>query len=435
MAKGIRAVDPDPTWKKMTRSCKRLLTGLSALRDAHVLIELAQEIGLAEDGMSSELFPLFRGREQAAREEAWAALQGFDSSQWKLYFEVLPDRANKVPIPVFELLALESWNEAYARHRQATRSRSRIAYHRLRIGLKRFRYTVENFLPEWHAKWSSDLKEIQDLLGELHDLDVLWATVVRPAPGFSPEQRAHWREVIDQRRQERLQGYRERMSGRDSLWSRWRADLLDDQSLKSARVVRLSTWASLLDPEPSHARHTAELALKIYDGLTSNGLSQNASSPSARSFLEAAALVHEVGRAKGEKNHHKRTYRMVRRLEPPLGWTKHELSLIGLTARYHRGALPRPEHSGYGSLSIADQRELLFLAGILRLANALDHQHKRQVRQLAIGKSDSSVNLVVRANVEEDPLASLLARERLLLEKALNRPLFIRSTARIRATA
>ena len=45
-------------------------------------------------------------------------------------------------------------------------------YHRLRIAIKRFRYIVENFLPLQHAAWSDDLKQVQDLLGEVHDLDV-----------------------------------------------------------------------------------------------------------------------------------------------------------------------------------------------------------------------------------------------------------------------
>src|SRR5207253_1870982 len=75
-------------------------------------------------------------------------------------------------------------------HRRAMRGRSRIAFHKLRIGIKRFRYIVENFLPEQHAAWGGDLKRVQDLLGEVHDLDVLWATATQ-IHAFPDEESCH----------------------------------------------------------------------------------------------------------------------------------------------------------------------------------------------------------------------------------------------------
>ena len=48
---------------------------------------------------------------------------------------------------VFQVLALEKWQDARRLHSTALRNRSKVALHQLRIGIKRFRYVVENFLP------------------------------------------------------------------------------------------------------------------------------------------------------------------------------------------------------------------------------------------------------------------------------------------------
>ena len=51
---------------------------------------------------------------------------------------------------VFKHLALERWTAARELHTRALRNRSQVGFHTLRIGIKRFRYIVENFLPEQH---------------------------------------------------------------------------------------------------------------------------------------------------------------------------------------------------------------------------------------------------------------------------------------------
>src|SRR5260370_40836547 len=62
--------------------------------------------------------------------------------------------------------------------------------------MKRFRYAVESWLPELHGRWGEDLKRVQDLLGEVHELDVLAETIVRVAGAEPEEAGAGWMERV-----------------------------------------------------------------------------------------------------------------------------------------------------------------------------------------------------------------------------------------------
>ena len=126
------------------------------------------------------------------------ALAEFDRKQWLRWSRSLPRRMARFRPGslVFRHLALERWTEAHKLHRQALRSGSPTAFHRLRIGIKRFRYIVENFLPEQHAAWSDDLKHMQDMLGEVHDLDVLWPAAVRANVFPDDSARSRWQDKI-----------------------------------------------------------------------------------------------------------------------------------------------------------------------------------------------------------------------------------------------
>lgn len=79
------------------------------------------------------------------------------------------------------MIALERLARVRSLDRHWRRQHTVKAWHRLRVAVKRFRYIVESFLPEQHAVWKRDLKRLQDLLGEGHDLDVLRAKILEVA--------------------------------------------------------------------------------------------------------------------------------------------------------------------------------------------------------------------------------------------------------------
>jgi CHAD domain-containing protein len=434
LADGLKAVDPDPSWKQMKKAGKALFSSLGDLRDVHVMTEWVHRLGSPGDPETSALLDLLARREAEQKLRAADALRAFDQQQWRKWVRTLPRRAARVKrgSAVFRHLALERWNEAYHLHRLAMRDRSQVSFHRLRIGIKRFRYIVENFLPMQHAAWCSDLKELQDLLGEVHDLDVLWATALAVNAFPSDESRARWRGIIQKERNQRVAAYRERMLGPASLWKKWRAQLPQGEQIRISAMQRLRLWASILDPDFQHSERVAKLASQLFDGLRELGINSG-DSPNLRAILWAAALMHDVGRARREKGHHKTSYRLIHKIAPPLGWTSEDMQMAAAVARFHRGALPRGRHRTLQTLTQAARRSVVHLAGILRLANALDLCHKNGVQQLTVEADRGSILIRVGDFEPMGPMAEDIAAARYLLELVLRRPVLVKSGQRHRA--
>ena len=483
LADGLMAIDPDSSWKDMKKAGKKLFQALGELRDMQVMAEWIEKLGDANDSAATgdaptlaqrtrkdgaptgdpksgdpksgdpksgdpvavKLLHHVHTREAACKQHAFKDLHQFDRKQWRQWSRTLPQRASRVrPGSVVYLhLALEKWTAAYDLHKHALRTRSQVSWHALRIGIKRFRYTVENFLPRQHALWGDDLKELQDLLGEVHDLDVLWATAVEIMAFPDMESQSRWREKLNVERTKRIERYREKMVGRQSLWRVWRAELPSGPQLRAAAMSRLRSWAGYLDPDFSHSQRVAQLALLLYDGLRNAGLlATDAGAPNpaplnldqdSRAVLQAAALMHDVGKAKGEPSHQKDSYRMIRGLARPLGWSARELEMAAVVARYHRGALPRPGAKTMQVLELPDRPLAMELAGVLRLANALDLRHgnggkeKESAPGLEVSLQDGCVLVRAAGYSALDRSAEGVAAARHLLETVLRRPVLVRT--------
>ena len=468
LADGLMALDPDSSWKDMKKAGKKLFQALGGLRDMQVMQDWIEKLGDASqpsDPVGDKLLEHVHRREAECKQEAFKALQQFDRKQWRQWGRSLPRRAARVRPGsiVYMHLALEKWTAAYELHKHALRTRSQVSWHELRIGIKRFRYTVENFLPRQHALWGDDLKELQDLLGEVHDFDVLWATAVEIMAFPDVESRRRWREKLNVERSRRIAKYREKMVGRQSLWHVWRTELPAGTQLRATALSRLRVWAGYLDPDCAHSRRVAQLSLLLYDGLKSAGLlkasvaAQDGStigSPNGRAgisastaaaslilrgdedwrgILQAAALMHDVGKAKGSENHEKASYRMIRKLPRPLGLSARELELSAVVARYHRGALPRPQRKTLQMLELPLRRVAMELAGILRLANALDLRRglrvneKENAPRLELSAHDGAVTVRIAGYLALDRAAEEIAAARHLLETVLRQPVLVRA--------
>lgn len=425
MADGLMAIHPDPAWKEMKKAGKRVFSSLGELRDVQVIEEWVGKLGVAEDPVARTLLHYLANREQHLKTEAAQAVHSFDRRQWIRWSQRLPRRAARMKpgSPIFKHLALERWVEAHELHRRALRNRSQVSFHQLRIGLKRFRYIVENFLPQQHHAWRDDLKELQDVLGEVHDLDVLWATALQIRAFPDAEARARWHARVREERDRRIARYHEKMVGKGSLWSVWRTELPQGDEIKSVALQRLMLWASNLDPDFKHSNHVARLALQLYDGLAGSGVP--AEPADLRGILRVAALLHDVGRSKHEKGRHKASYRLIRRLASPLGWSRESLRLAGIVARYHRGALPQPRQKALRGLSPGQRQSVLQLAGMLRLADAFDIPRDGRIQRLAVCHENGFVVIGARGYSARDRRAEAIAGARHLLEVVYRRPVIV----------
>lgn len=496
MADGLLALDPDREWKAMKKAGRTLFRSLGDLRDVQVMMEWIDKLHPADagaiagpvdagnspalrqserDGGSNEnlapakdqnhnardpvaqaLLEILARRETQHKHEAKSALDGFDRKQWRQWSKSLPQRAARFRpgSPLFKHLALERWTEARKLHDRALRNRSQIALHALRIGIKRFRYIVENFLPQQHKAWSNDLKKVQDLLGEIHDLDVLWNTAVASHVFPDEDAKRRWHARILEERDRRVEAYRKRMVGPDSLWQAWRAGLPQGGQIQALATRRMKLWTRALDPDFAHSERVARLALELYDGLRRSGLLSANDRPDERFTLWAAALLHDVGKSRKKKGHHKASQRLIEDQGAPIGWKPETLRRAAIVARFHRGALPSRSHKALRDLLPDEQKTIIELAAVLRLANALDSSHDGRIRrvqvevpvqmQVQMHMKDGGVKsqhqakagcVVVAADgyAARSATARAVAAERYLLETVLHRP--VRMTAARNSTA
>lgn len=227
MADALTEVNPGPGWRKLRKASRGLFQALGELRDTQVERGWVKKIGPAGDSVRRRLLRSLAFQEKALRQKAEKAVGRFDRKAWRKLTRKQGPKAQFFPLEsvVFQRLALSRLNTAAKLFEKARTRRSRVAWHQLRIGIKNFRYVVENFLPQRSAAWGNDLRRMQDLLGDVHDLDVLRLRIRSAASKLDPTGVAEWVKKIDAQRKVCLQEFLRLSSGPDSRWLTWRAGL------------------------------------------------------------------------------------------------------------------------------------------------------------------------------------------------------------------
>jgi len=190
---------------------------------------------------------------------------------------------------------------------------------------------------------------------------------------------------------------------------------------KDPRLESVLRLAELCRYQPEHAQHVTRLALRLFDLLQP----LHRLDSDARFWLEAAALLHDIGWIEGWHGHHKTTLRIIL-TTPVLPFSGKERLMIGSIARYHCKSLPKETHDHFAALHPKEQEVLAVLASFLRLADGLDSTHRGLIKDIECELTPEELILMckVHSPAHDDRLAGMEKAD--LFEKVFSRKVIIR---------
>lgn len=197
------------------------------------------------------------------------------------------------------------------------------------------------------------------------------------------------------------------------LLRRRNADDLDFSIAGAARVLGRRFYF-----DERHASQVSRIALSLFDDLAS----VHRLPASVRPFLEAAALLHDVGNAVSYQKHHRHTQYLIQNADLP-GLADRERDLVSRIARYHRRSAPEIDHAGMAGLSLAEARLVRKLATLLRVADALDRSHHQPIQTVRSKETKGEVCLRIRSRAPVDLELWDVAHEAPLFRRVFSRRL------------
>ncbi len=190
-----------------------------------------------------------------------------------------------------------------------------------------------------------------------------------------------------------------------------------NQAVRSATLL-----CQRFDVDEKHARHVAELSVKIFTDLQE----EHQLEPRMNLILYLAAILYDVGTYISNRSSHKHSMYIIRNSEL-FGLSRKDVLLVSLVARYHRRSSPQPQHEGYTTLDRRERVAVAKLAAMLRLAIALDDSHSQRISDIRCRVAHKRL-IISAVGVEDVSLEQLAFRENSsLFEEIFGIPCQLRS--------
>lgn len=156
--------------------------------------------------------------------------------------------------------------------------------------------------------------------------------------------------------------------------------------LSHLRESTIRSIASRYSVDFAHSCKVKDIALKLFDELKDFhqlGFRE-------REWLEAGAILHDVGYLISVDQHHKHSYYIIRNCVMP-GFTIDEAEIIANIARYHRKSHPKKGHENFAKLNSQKQEIVRKLAGLLRIAEGFDRRQQQVVADVEVHKNHRNI--------------------------------------------
>jgi exopolyphosphatase/guanosine-5'-triphosphate,3'-diphosphate pyrophosphatase len=151
--------------------------------------------------------------------------------------------------------------------------------------------------------------------------------------------------------------------------------------------------------DEAHARAVCKSATQLFDDLQA----VHAFGERDRLLLRAAATLHDIGDYVHYSGHHKHSYYLIQHADI-MGITPGERAIVANIARYHRKGPPDTAHPNFRDLDKEARGKVRGLAAILRIADALDREHKQKIESVraAVDRGGSKVTLFLRGSEDRE---------------------------------
>lgn len=203
----------------------------------------------------------------------------------------------------------------------------------------------------------------------------------------------------------------------------WEAFLApaDPPLVDDVRATSVRDLAEVYGYDRPHCEQVARLALAVFDGLARLGVHDG--DPREREWLQAAALLHDVGTLVDYNDHHKHGHYLVLNSGLP-GFRHRELVIIAQLVRGHRKSIQSPGPLG-ALLRPRDDERILRLAAFLRIAEQLEVGRARAITAIECALSGDLVTLWLRAHGDIDVAMWSARQEAAVFTRATGRRLAI----------